>query len=112
MKAVALDHIDESSGRLSKSSLPKLTYNQALDLVVTLPGGAIRTVRSCSPDEMRAMVEASVLTAKNTKSCATAIAGLDHREMLDRWYCLLELQIHGCTLPLAEKQRQTARNAV
>src|SRR6266702_1384976 len=110
MKVATLDHIDGSAGRLSKSALPRLTYNQALDLVVTLPDGAIRTVRACSPAEMCAMVQTCVLTAKNTKSCVTAIAGLDYREMLDRWYCLLELQIHGCTLPLAEKQRQTARN--
>ncbi|SRR6266568_2528600 len=112
MKAIALDHIDESAGRLSKSGLPKLTYSEALDLVVTLPGGAVRTVRSLHACEMRAMVEACVLTAKNPKSCATAVVGLDYREMLDRWYAILELQLYGCTLPLAEKQRQIAENTV
>ncbi len=38
MKAIALDHIDESAGRLSKSGLPKLTYSEAWSrLAYSLP---------------------------------------------------------------------------
>jgi hypothetical protein len=112
MKVATLDHIDESTGRLSKSALPKLTYSEALDLVVTLPGGAVRSVRACTVEEMQALVQACVTTATNKKGCAAALVGLDYADPLSKWYALLELCLHGCTLPLAEKQRQTAENTV
>ena len=106
-KTATLDRIHGApEAHISKSNLPKLTYNQALDLVVTLPGGAIRTVRSCSPDEMRALVETCARTSTK-KGCVAAVKGLDYREPLDKWYAILELVLHGCVLPLA-----TAKNAV
>ena len=102
MKSATLTNINnEQEGHTSKSSLPSLSYTRALDLVIILPGGAIRTVRSCSVEEMRALVQSCVATATK-KGCAAAVAGLDYREMLDRWYAILELREHGCTLPIAK----------
>lgn len=101
-KTAILDRIhDKPESHISKSNLPKLTYNQALDLVVTLSGGAIRTIRSLHTSEMKDLVESCAATAKSPKACADAVAGLDYNEMIDRWFAVLELHLHGVMLPIA-----------
>ena len=89
----------------SKAVLPTYTYNQALNLKIVMKSGAIRTIRSLHASEMRALVQDCVLTATK-KGCAAAVSGLDYSDPLDRWYAILELVLHGCSLPLYRDKKE------
>lgn len=96
----------EEDALISKSAAPKLTYREAIDSYFVAGPGQICQVVTCSIESFTAFVEGCILTAKNPKSCASALAGLDYTEPLSRWYALDTLRVYGATVPLFFSMRE------
>ncbi len=97
-KAATLDQ--DQRFTLSRSAAPSYSYSQALDLLVRLPGGEVKTVRSCSSGDMRSLVQACVSSARDPKRCRDELGELDYRDPLSKWFCVLELKLAGASLPI------------
>lgn len=113
--AATLEHIHDEPAEVqsSKAHLPKLSYRQAIQSYFLAKDAAIHQVGRCSPHVIQDLVEACIPTAKNPKSCAGDLKGLDFRDLIDRWYGLCVLKTHKATIPLyaSKAEAEAARAA-
>lgn len=91
------DVVRSPKSSLPKSSLPKLSYKQAMQSWFIL-SHQVHQVSSCSSFDFQDFLDTCSASVK--KPLCGALKGLRYRELIDRWYALNELLIHGATIPL------------
>lgn len=96
-------HDEPDVVRSPKSSLPKLSYKQAMQSWF-IAGGKIYQVSSCNAFVFQDFVDECAATVK--KPLCGALKGLRYREPIDRWYALDTLLCHGATIPLFATKEQ------
>ncbi|SRR6266487_1580545 len=95
----------------SRSAAPSYSYSQALDLLVRLPCGEVKTIRSCSSTDMRALVSTCVLTARDPKRCESNLEDIDdYQDTLTKWFCVLEMRLAGCSLPIVKTWQEEVKS--
>jgi hypothetical protein len=112
--AATLEHIHDEPGQkyeVHKTSMPKLSYSQAMKSYFVASDGAIHQVETCPAHFIEELINDAMQTAKNPQSCVSSLAGLDYRESISRWFALLELLRQRAIVPLF-KCRQEAEKAL
>ncbi len=102
MKRSLLEDVHcEQPVRVSKSSLPKLSYKKALNSWFA-SGSGVYQVSRCNVFVFAEMVKCSIETLHQAKrqGCINALKGLDMSEQVDRFFILNELLAAGAKMKL------------
>ncbi len=91
---------EKKPGKARSRIAPSLPYHKAMALYAVTGGGQIFTVEECPAEAFAALVEAGIPTARNPEIAGEKLAGLDYRQMIDRWYAINLLRESGATIPL------------
>jgi hypothetical protein len=109
---VTLEHVhDESEFRYNshKTSMPKLSYSVAMSSYFVIQG-RVHQVEDAPFFVIEQFINAAMATTKNPKSCVEALAGLDYRESVSRFYALNELLRLRASVPLFTSREEAEKS--